>query len=280
MAGLREMLRRAFGGRQPEEALADFKEKLHTQINEFKDSPESQARMQRTLQSVITPLQYFNAYMVRPSIEDNQKMRDLAKHYGVNKVELKRVFKIALEFEEKIQSYFKNRDQIDQLVVTLRKVVNVLDEQILTDLIDAMDYNIDYNKIEKAYLDYQTTLQKAYNADGLNRDLQNIMGGLINNFKTAFTSSAQPPKTRPSDQHSEVRLMEPELQNLYDHYREEGFEHEESMRMVNEKKDVDNLPDAFLDAYRTLRQEGQSHAEAIEYVQGLASKATQQDSET
>lgn len=280
MAGLRDMFRRSFGGRQPEEALMDFKEKLHVQINAFKDDPENQARLQSTMRSIITPLQYFNSLMVRPNMDDNQKMRELAKKYGINKVELKRVFKVALEFEEKVQNYFKNRGEVEQLVITLRKVVNVLDEQILTDIIDAMDYNVDYGKIEKAYLDYQSTLQKAYNSEGLNRDLQGIMGGLISNFKNAFQTSAQAPKTKASDKHAEVRMMEPELQSLYDHYREEGFEHDESMKMINEKKDLDALPRKFLEAYRTLRQEGHSHTEAIEYVRDLANKSGTQDSDT
>lgn len=262
MANLRDMLRRAFGGRNPEDALIDFKEKLHAQINEFKDNPQSRARLQGYLRSILTPLQYFNAFMVRPNLNDNEKMRELARKYQINKVELKRVFKVALELEEKVQAYFSDGDQIDQLVVTLRKVINVLDEQIVTDIIDAMDYNIDLNKIENAYLDYQSKLQQAYNADGLNRDLQGIMGTVMSSLKNAFTQPSTP-RTKASDKRPEVRMLEPELQKLYDHFREEGYEHSEAMAMIQEKQDVESLSAELMETYRQLRREGKSHGEAM-----------------
>lgn len=275
MAGLRDILRRAFGGRPPEEALAEFKEKLHAQINAFKDNPEGQMQLRNYLQSFVQPLQYFNMLVVRPSLGDNEKLRQMAQKYGVNKVELKRVFKISLELEEKVQHYFQDPASVEQLIVTLRKVVNVLDEQILTDVIEALDYHIDYNRIEKAYLDYQTTLQQAYNAEGLNRDLQGILGGLFGNLKNVFAGAGQPPRQKPSDKHPEVRMLEPELQNLYDRQRQEGFSHDEAMAMVSEKRDLDALPEGYLEAYRTLRQEGRSHSDALEYVKNLAQRANQ-----
>lgn len=278
MAGLRDILRRALGGRPPEEALAAFKEKMHGQINAFKDNPEGQAQLRSYLQSFLQPLQYFNMLVIRPALNDNDKMREMAQKYGVNKVELKRVFKIALELEEKVQRYFQNPESVDQLIITLRKVVNVLDEQILTDIIEALDYNIDYNRIEKAYLDYQTTLQQAYNAEGLNRDLQGILGDLFGNLKNVFATAGQPPRQKPSDKHAEVRMLEPELQNLYDRQRQEGFSHEEAMAMVTEKRDLDALPKDYLEAYRTLRQEGRPHADALAYVQNLAQRAAQDES--
>ncbi|MBF2055214.1 MAG: hypothetical protein IGS03_17325 [Candidatus Sericytochromatia bacterium] len=278
MAGLRDILRRAFGGRPPEEALAAFKEKMHDQINAFKDNPEGQAQLRSYLQSFLQPLQYFNMLVVRPALNDNDKMREMAQKYGVNKVELKRVFKIALELEDKVQRYFQNPESVDQLIITLRKVVNVLDEQILTDVIEALDYNIDYNRIEKAYLDYQTTLQQAYNVEGLNRDLQGILGGLFGNLKNVFATAGQTPRHKPSDKHAEVRMLEPELQNLYDRQRQEGFSHEEAMATVTEKRDLDALPKDYLEAYRTLRQEGRPHADALAYVQNLAQRAAQDES--
>ena len=279
MANLRDMIRRALNGRSPEDALAEFKEKLHAQINDFKDDPASRARLQQYLRSVLTPLQYFNAFVVKPNLNDNDRLREMAKRYNVNKVELKRVLKVALELEEKVQGYFEDNDRVDQLVITLRKVINVLDEQILTDLIDAMDYNIDYGKIEKAYLDYQSTLQKAYNVDGLNRDLQGIMGTVMNNLKNAFTQGTQQTRSKPSDRQPEVRMLDPQLQNLYNHFREEGYDHNESMDMVNERRDVDGLKNEFLEAYRTLRQEGKSHQDAMHYVQSLQDKASSSEAD-
>ncbi|MGV3524635.1 MAG: hypothetical protein ACO1RX_10430 [Candidatus Sericytochromatia bacterium] len=279
MAGIRDMIRRALGGRPPEEALIEFKEKLHAQINDFKDNPESRAQLQRMLQSVLRPLQYFNTFVVRPHLADNERLRHLAQQYNVNKVELKRVLKVSLELEEKIQTYFKDREQVEQLVVTLRKVVNVLDEQVITDIINAVDDNVDYSKIERAYLDYQSTLQKAYNADGLNRDLQGIVGGVLNGLKNAFGNAPQRVRTRPSDQQPEARMLEPELQSLYDRYREEGFEHAEAMRFVTEKRELDSLPPQFLEAYQTLRKEGQAHDEALAYARTLANKAQDKGSD-
>ena len=147
MAGLRDILKRAFGGVQPEIALAQFKERLHNQINDFKDNPESRAQLQKMLQSILQPLRQFNLFIVQPALNDNERLKSMAKQYNVNKIELKRVFKTAIELEEKIHSYFKDRDQVDQLVVTLRKVVNVLDEEIISELINSIDYNIDYGNI-------------------------------------------------------------------------------------------------------------------------------------
>lgn len=276
MAGLRDVLKRAFGGQQPEVALAEFKERIHSQINDFKDNPESRGQLQKMLQGVLNPLKQFNLFVVRPALNDNERLRAMAQRYGVNKVELKRIFKTSLEFEEKLQGYFKDRDQVDQLVITLRKVVNVLDEEIITGLIDAMDYNIDYGKIEKAYLDYQSTLQKAYNVEGLNRDLQGLIGTVMGNLKNAF-SSPQRSVSKPSDRQADARMLEPELQNLYDRYRSEGFTHDESMRVVEEKRDLDSLPKAFHDAYRTFRQEGRSHTDALDYARSLADKAKEQE---
>ncbi|HEY9840989.1 MAG: hypothetical protein ACAI44_01065 [Candidatus Sericytochromatia bacterium] len=277
MGGLRDILRRAFGGRSPEEALADFKERLHTQINEFKENPETHHRLQRVLQSLLNPLQQFNTFLVRPALADKERLRSLAKRFDINKVELKRVLKTSLELEEKLKDYFENRDQLEQLIVTLRKVINVLDEDIITGLIDAVDYNIDYGKIEKAYLDYQTNLQKAYNAEGLNRDLQGLMGTVMQNLKNAFNNNQKVAKIKPSDRQADARMLEPELQNLYDRYRDEGFTHEESMRVVDEKRDLDGLPPRFREAYRTLRREGRSHADALDYARNLADKSQDQN---
>lgn len=273
MAGLRDILRRAFGGRAPEEALTDFKERLHAQINDFKDSPESRAQLQRMLQSVLAPLSQFNAFVVRPTLADNDKMRAMAQRYGVNKVELKRVLKTALELEEKLKNYFNDNEEVDQLVITLRKVVNVLDEDIVTGFVDAFDYNIDLGKIEKAYLEYQDKMQKAMNTQGLNRDLNNMIGTVMGNLKNAFNSNQIRPKGKASDRQADVKMMDPELQNLYNRYRDEGFEHDEAMRVVEEKQDLDQLPHQFKEAYRTLRREGRSHKAALEYAQGLAAKA-------
>lgn len=277
MAGLRDILRRAFGGRQPEAALAEFKEKLHSQINDFKDNPETRQQLKRTLQSILTPLKQFNAFVVIPALGDNEKLRGMAQKYNVNKVELKRMLKTSLELEEKVQRYFQDGDQVDQLVVTLRKVVNVLDEEIITGFIDALDYNIDYGKIEKAYLDYQTNLMKAYNSDGLNRDLQGLMGTVMGNLKNVFSGGQQRvTKTKHSDREVDAKMLEPELQNLYNRYREEGFAHDEAMRVVAEKRDLDGLPAAFLDAYRTLRREGRDHDDAMAYARTLADKSKEQ----
>lgn len=278
MGGLRDILNRAFGGRSPEAALADFKERLHAQINEFKENPETRSRLQRMLQSILAPLQQANTFVVRPALADNERLKSMAQRYGVNKVELKRMLKTSLELEDTLRSYFEDSNQVDQLILTLRKVVNVIDEDLVTSFIDAIDYNIDYSKIEKAYLDYQSNLQKAYNADGLNRDLQGLMGTVMQNLKGAFNSSSKPPKIKASDRQAEARMLEPELQNLYNRYREEGFTHEESMRVVDEKRDLDQLPEAFMEAYRTLRREGRNHAAALEYARNLADKAAQKAS--
>lgn len=264
MAGLRDMIRRALGGQNPEAALAAFKEKLHAQINDFKDNPHSRARLKQTLNSILRPLQYANSFVIRPSLADNQKMREMAQKYGINKVELKRIFKTSVELEDKLQRYFKDDDQADQLIVTLRKVINVLDEQVLAEMVDALDYHIDYGKIEKAYLDYQTNIQRAYNIEGLNAELKNIMGGLFSNFKDAFQNNKVVSKTRPSDQEPEARMLEPELQTLYDRFREEGFSHQESMDQVTEKQDLDRLSESERELYRTRRQQGLSHSESIQ----------------
>jgi AraC-like DNA-binding protein len=278
VAGLKDMLRRVLGGRNPEEALAEFKEKLHQSINEFKDSPESRQRLQRTLQSIVMPVRYFNGSIVRPHLENKESLKELAQQVGMNKVELKRVFKLSLELEEKLTQYFGDELDVEQLAVTLRKVINVLDEQVLTDLIDAMDYNINFDKIERAQLDYQEAIQKAYNVDGLNRELNGILGSLLGNMRNVFSNKQSPAaKSKPSDQHTEVKMMEPQYQNTYDHYREEGYEHDEAMRFVQEKQDLDALPAAYLDAYRVFRQEGRNHEDAIEYVRSLADKSNQGD---
>ncbi len=272
MAGLRDMIRRALGGQNPEAALAAFKEKLHNQINDFKDNPESRERLKQTLSSVLRPLQYANAFVIRPSLADNQKMREMAQKYGINKVELKRIFKTSVELEEKLQRYFKDSDQADQLIVTLRKVINVLDEQVLAEMVDALDYHIDYGKIEKAYLDYQTNIQRAYNIEGLNSELKNIMGGLFSNFKNAFQNNATVPKTKASDQQPEARMLAPDLQAVYDRFRDEGFNHEEAMEQVHEKQDLDQLSENELDAYRKVRQQGLNHKEAISKLNNESSK--------
>lgn len=271
MGGLRDMLRKAFG-RDPEAALAEFKEKLHLQINDFKDNPETRTQLRRMLQSVVTPLRQFNLFVVNPALNNNERLKAMAKRYGVNKIELKRMLKTSLELEEKLQKYFKDSDEIDQLVLTLRKVVNVLDEDVVTGFIDAMDYNIDYGKIEKAYLDYQHNLQKAYNAEGLNRDLQGLIGQVLNNLKGAFNNTQKPVKTKASDRQADARMLEPELQILYDRYRDEGFTHDEAMRVVGEKRDLDGLPEELMEAYRSQRREGQDHDEALAYARVLAAK--------
>lgn len=278
MAGLKDMIRRFLGGRNPEEALTEFKEKLHQSINEFKSNPESRQKLQRQLQSMVMPVKYFNSTVVRPHLENKEQLKELAKQMGINKVELKRVFKVSLELEEKMSQYFGDELDVEQMAVTLRKVVNVLDEQVVTDLIDAMDYNIDFGKIERAQLDYQEAIQKAYNMEGLNRDLNGILGSLFGNMRTVFNPSSQTaPKGKPSDQHAEVRMMEPEYQNAYDHFREEGYSHTEAMTFVKEKQDLDALPQAFWEAYRVLRQEGRSHDEAISYARSLADKSHQSE---
>jgi len=276
VAGLKDMIRRFLGGRNPEEALAEFKEKLHQSINEFKSNPDSRQKLQRQLQSMVMPVRYFNSTVVRPQLENKEGLKELAKQMGINKVELKRVFKVSLELEEKMAQYFGDELDVEQMAVTLRKVVNVLDEQVVTDLIEAMDYNIDFGKIERAQLDYQEAIQKAYNVDGLNRDLNGILGSLFGNLRNVINPSSQAaPKGKASDQHAEVRMMEPEYQNAYDHFREEGYSHAESMAFVQEKQDLAALPQAFLEAYRVLRQEGRSHDEAISYARSLADKSHQ-----
>lgn len=267
MGGLRDILRRAFGNRSPEVALAEFKEKLHHQINTFKDSPESRAKLQEILHSVLNPLQYFNALVVRPSLEDPERLKALAKRYGVNKVELKRVFKLSLEFEEQVQRYFQDRDQVEQLIISLRKIVNVLDEQLITEIIDAMDYHIDYGKIEKAYLDYQFNLQKAYNIEGLNQELKGIVGSFLGNLKSALTGAAAQQRIKPSDQQPQAKMLEPELQNIYDRFRQEGFSHDEAMQQVKEKQDFDSLVGESLEIYHRVRREGRSHTDAMLVVQ-------------
>lgn len=276
MAGLKDMIRRFLGGRNPEEALAEFKEKLHHSINEFKTNPDSRQKLQRQLQSMVMPVRYFNSAVVRPQLENKEGLKELAKQMGINKVELKRVFKVSLELEEKMTQYFGDELDVEQMAVTLRKVVNVLDEQVVADLIEAMDYNIDFGKIERAQLDYQEAIQKAYNVDGLNRDLNGILGNLFGNLRNVIHPSPQTaPKGKASDQHAEVRMMEPEYQNAYDHFREEGYSHVEAMAFVQEKQDLAALPQAFLEAYRVLRQEGRSHDEAISYARSLADKSHQ-----
>lgn len=274
MAGLKDMLRRALGGRNPEEVLAEFKEKLHQSINEFRNNPESRQKLQRTLQSIVMPVRYFNLSIVRPHLEDREALKRLAQQLGMNKVELKRVFKLSLELEEKLGQYFGNELDIDQLTVTLRKAVNTLDEQILTDIIDAMDHNIDFGKIERAQLDYQEAIQKAYNVDGLNRELNGILSSFLGGMREALArQQGQSVKSKPSDRHTEVKMLEPQYQSAYDHYREEGYSHEEAMTFVNEARDLDALPKEYLDAYRVLRQEGRSHAEAVSYIRSLADKS-------
>lgn len=275
MGGLRDVLRRAFDGRSPEEALADFKEKLHAQINEFRENPETHSRLQTILQSILRPLQQFNLFIVRPALNDKERLKAMASRYGVNKIELKRVLKTSLELEETLKSYFKDPSQMDQLVVTLRKVVNVIDEDVVTGFIDAIDYNIDYGKIEKAYLDYQSSMQKAYNVDGLNRDLKELLGNVSNNLKNAFGQGQKPAKGKASDRQLDAKMLEPELQNLYNRYREEGFTHEESMRVVQEKSDLDGLSAKLMDAYRAERREGRNHSEAFERVKALEEPAPQ-----
>lgn len=274
MASLKDMLRRALGGRNPEEVLAEFKEKLHQSINTLRNNPESQQKLQRILQSIIMPVRYFNFHVVRPHLENREALKALAHQLGMNKVELKRIFKLSLELEEKLSQYFGNALEVEALTVTLRKIVNALDEQMLTDLIDAMDHNIDFSKIERAQLDYQEAIQKAYNMEGLNREINGILGSFFNSVREALTRQERPPvKAKPSDRHAEVKMLDPHYQNAYDHYREEGYSHEEAMGFIREAQDVQALPQEYLDAYRILRQEGQSHAEAIQYIRNLADKA-------
>lgn len=272
MAHFRDMIRRALNGRSPEEFVVETKERLHTMVNTFKDSPEAQDKARRYLQSVVFPLRYLNTFIIRPNLDDNEKLRALAQQYDVNKVELKRVMKAALELEEGINQYLGEDIHFDQLAITLRKVINVLDEQIITDLIEAMDHHINYGKIEKAYLTYQENLQKAYNAEGLNRDLQGILGQLVNGFKNALTQTGS--KVRPSDRQSEIKMLDPQWQNAYDHYCAEGYTHEEAMAFIQERRDLSELSPSFLEAYRVLRQEGRPHAEALEYARSLAAKST------
>ncbi|PIQ23533.1 hypothetical protein COW36_13750 [bacterium (Candidatus Blackallbacteria) CG17_big_fil_post_rev_8_21_14_2_50_48_46] len=278
MAGLKDMLRRVLGGRNPEEALAEFKEKLHHSINEFKNNPESRQKLQRNLQSIVMPVRYFNATIVRPHLENKEQLKSLAQQLNMHKIELKRVFKLSLELEEKLGQYFGNELDVEQLAVTLRKVVNVLDEQILSDVIEVVDHNIDFGKIERAQLDYQEAVQKAYNVDGLNRELNGILGSFLGNMRDVFSGQQKATtKPRPSDRQTEVKMLEPQYQNTYDHYREEGYSHDESMAFVKEKQDLDSLPQEYLDAYRVLRQEGRAHDESIDYIRSLTHKSKQEE---
>lgn len=277
MGGMRDMLKRALGGRSPEEALADFKERLHTQLNEMRENPETHQRLKQVLQSILRPLQQFNTFVVRPTLSDSERLKALAKRCGVHKIELKRVLKTSLELEDTLLSYFKDPAQIDQLTISLRKVINVIDEDVVTHLIDAIDYNIDYGKIEKAYLDYQDNLQKAYNVDGLNRDLQGLFGGVLQNLRNAFSNGQKPAKAKASDRQLDAKMLEPELQNLYNRYREEGFTHEESMRVVQEKQDLDGLPAQLMESYRSQRREGRSHTEAFDAVRPQLPEQTDED---
>lgn len=276
MSSLKDLLKKALGGRTPEVALAEFKEKMHHAINHFHQDPASQTQVKQYLSSILRPLNYFNMFVVRPHMANPDKLKALAHKYRMNKIELKRFFKIALELEERLKRYFGDDLNFDQLVITLRKVINVLDEQLLVDLIDAIDYNIDFGKIEKAYLTYQDSLQKAYNTEGLKHDLQSVIGSFMSSFKR----SLDPNKTsyRASDKAPETRMLPPNLQNTYDHYREEGYTHEEAMAFVKEKEETDALTEAELVEYRTLRESGKDHRQAIIALQ-VAQKSASQDTD-
>jgi hypothetical protein len=222
------------------------------------------------------PVRYFNLTFVRPHLEDPEALKKLAEQAGIHKIELKRILKLSLELEEKLGQYFGNEVDIEQLAVTLRKVINALDEQMLTDIIDAVDHHIDFNKIERAQIDYQEALQKAYNTEGLNRELNGILGSFFSNMRSVFKEQPSPStQPRASDRETEVKMLEPQYQNAYDHYREEGYTHEEAMVFVKETQEVHALPQNYLEAYRVLRQEGKTHDETIFYIRNLAEKSQQ-----
>lgn len=265
MAGIRKMIEHMLNGYSPEEAIRQFKEKMHRLLNAFKDDPESRTQLRHALRSIYRPLQYFNGAVVRPQLADREKLKAAAKQYQLNKIELKRIYKTLLELELRIQKFYEDESEIDRLVVMLRKVINTLDEQLISDLLDAVDYHIDYAKIEKAYLDYQHTMQKAFNAAGLNQEVKAIFAVFAENFSNALQGkSRQRRAPRASDSHSEIRMMDPALQSFYDRYRAEGFSHEEAMEHVREKEELDQLSVDALESYRSLRRAGKNHADAIQ----------------
>lgn len=265
MAGIRKMIEQMLNGYSPEEGIRQFKERLHRLLNAFKEDPESRAQLRQYLQSIYRPLQYFNAAVVRPQLADPARLKATAKQYQLNKIELKRIYKTLLELELRIQKFYADESEVDRLVVMLRKVINTFDEQLITDLLDAVDYHVDYAKIEKAYLDYQHTLHKAFNGAGLNQEVKAIFSVFVENFKNALQGKTRAQRTaRASDEHSEVRMMEPSLQSFYDRYRAEGFSHEEAMKHVAEKEALDQLSVDELEAYRSLRRGGKTHDQAIQ----------------
>lgn len=264
MAGIRKMIERMLNGYSPEEGIRQFKENLHRVLNAFKEDPQSREQLRHYLRGIYRPLQYLNASVVRPQLADGERLKATAKQYQLNKIELKRIYKTLLELELSIQKFYEDETEIDRLVVMLRKVINTFDEQLVSDLLDALDYHVDYDKIEKAYLDYQHTLQKAFNGQGLNQEVKAIFSVFADNFKNALqgkTRAQRPP--RASDARTDVKMMDPALQSFYDRYRAEGFSHEESMVHVAEKEDLDQLSIESLETYRHLRRSGQSHAEAM-----------------
>ncbi len=268
MAGIRKMLEQMLNGFSPEEAIRQFKEKLHNALNHFKDDPQSRLQLKQYLRSVYRPLQYFNASVVRPQLANPERLKSTARQYGLNKIELKRIYKTALELELRIQKFYEDENEVDRLIVMLRKVINTFDEQMLSDILDAVDYHVDYGKIERAYLDYQSSMEKAFNAAALNREIKNILNVFGNNFKDALQGkSRQRRPARASDGQSEVKMMDPALQSFYDRYRSEGFSHDEAMKYVNEKSDLDSLSVEQLEAYRSLRRKsGKNHAEAMKQL--------------
>lgn len=273
MAGLRDMFQRAFGGQSPEEALTNLKERLHQSLNEFKDDAATQEKVRQNLQSIKTPLRYFNLFVVRPHLDEPERLKALAQRYQINKIDMKRLFKTALELEDSLEQYFGDTMDFDQLVIVLRRVLNLFDEQLVVDALDAFDSNIDYSKIEKAYLDYQDKLSGAYNVMGLNRDLKNVVDQFVSGFRNVV-STPHKIKTRPSDQDTTIKMLPVEFQRIYDHYIEEGYTHEEANLYVRERQDLAELNEELLEAYRVLRQEGRSHADAIAYIRNLKDKIT------
>ena len=264
MAGIRKMIERMLNGYSPEEGIRQFKENVHRVLNAFKEDPQSRGQLRQYLRSIYRPLQYFNASVVRPQLADGERLKATARQYQLNKIELKRIYKTLLELELRIQKFYEDETEVDRLVVMLRKVINTFDEQLVADLLDAVDYHVDYDKIEKAYLDYQHTLQKAFNGQGLNQEVKAIFSIFADNFKNALQGKTRTQRApRASDERTDVKMMDPALQSFYDRYRSEGFSHEEAMGHVAEKEDLDQLSMEALESYRQLRRSGKSHAEAM-----------------
>lgn len=272
MSGLRDMFRKSWGERSPEEVVAAFKERLHDTLNNFKDDPTSKERLRKILSSIKMPLAYFNNFIAKPKLADSNSLKQLAQQYNVPKRELKRVLRASIELEDNVNQYFGNNLELDQLVITLRKTINAIDEQIISDIIDAFERNIEQDKLERAMIEYQDKVQKYFNSTGLNRDIQNIMEQFISNVKTSFSSTQHKSKSRHSDRQPEIKMLDLDLQRIYNHYREEGYTHEESMDFVEERKDTDSLSEQLLEAYRVLRREGNTHKEAMKYVNNLNQK--------